>query len=198
MDWPTRPGAPRSRRRAGLLTFALEGETQQPRSARGSEAHAIGLPGANRFVAEGKLLTTNPEKEWRHLMTLNLSLPQDPFDIRPKITVVGVGGAGGNAVNNMIRSKLEGVEFLVANTDAQALQQSPVRAAHPARLDRDQGTGRGRAARRRPHGRRGGGARHRRAAGRLQHGVHHRRHGRRHRHRRRARWSPRSPASRAS
>ena len=41
-------------------------------------------------------------------MTLNLSLPQDPFDIRPKITVVGVGGAGGNAVNNMIRSKLEG------------------------------------------------------------------------------------------
>jgi cell division protein FtsZ len=75
-------------------------------------------------VAEGKLLTTNPEKEWRHLMTLNLSLPQDPFDIRPKITVVGVGGAGGNAVNNMIRSKLEGVDFLVANTDAQALQQS--------------------------------------------------------------------------
>jgi len=57
-------------------------------------------------------------------MTLNLSLPQDPFDIRPKITVVGVGGAGGNAVSNMIRSKLEGVEFLVANTDAQALQQS--------------------------------------------------------------------------
>src|SRR5919201_1500417 len=57
-------------------------------------------------------------------MTLNLSLPQDPFDIRPKITVVGVGGAGGNAGNTMIRSKLEGVDFLVANTDAQALQQS--------------------------------------------------------------------------
>ncbi len=57
-------------------------------------------------------------------MTLNLSLPQDPFDIRPKITVVGVGGAGGNAVNNMIRSKLEGVDFLIANTDAQALQGS--------------------------------------------------------------------------
>ncbi|MBK8161117.1 MAG: cell division protein FtsZ [Rhodospirillaceae bacterium] len=57
-------------------------------------------------------------------MSLNLSLPQDPFDIRPKITVIGVGGAGGNAVSNMIRSKLEGVEFMVANTDAQALQQS--------------------------------------------------------------------------
>ncbi|HEX2593515.1 MAG TPA: cell division protein FtsZ [Rhizomicrobium sp.] len=45
-------------------------------------------------------------------------------DLRPRITVLGVGGAGGNAVNNMIASKLEGVEFVVANTDAQALQQS--------------------------------------------------------------------------
>jgi cell division protein FtsZ len=45
-------------------------------------------------------------------------------ELRPRITVLGVGGAGGNAVNNMISSKLEGVEFLVANTDAQALQQS--------------------------------------------------------------------------
>ncbi len=45
-------------------------------------------------------------------------------EIKPKITVVGVGGAGGNAVNNMIRYKLEGVDFVVANTDAQALTQS--------------------------------------------------------------------------
>jgi cell division protein FtsZ len=43
---------------------------------------------------------------------------------RPRITVIGVGGAGGNAVNNMITSRLEGVEFVVANTDAQALAQS--------------------------------------------------------------------------
>lgn len=42
----------------------------------------------------------------------------------PKIVVIGVGGAGGNAVNNMIRANLEGVTFLVANTDAQALSQS--------------------------------------------------------------------------
>lgn len=48
------------------------------------------------------------------------------IDLRPRITVVGVGGAGGNAVNNMIRAKLEGVEFIVANTDAQALEQSMV------------------------------------------------------------------------
>lgn len=45
-------------------------------------------------------------------------------DLKPRITVVGVGGAGGNAVNNMIRSKLEGVDFIVCNTDAQALGQS--------------------------------------------------------------------------
>jgi len=45
-------------------------------------------------------------------------------DLKPRITVFGVGGAGGNAVDNMIEKELEGVEFVVANTDAQALQQS--------------------------------------------------------------------------
>jgi cell division protein FtsZ len=57
-------------------------------------------------------------------MTLNLSLPNNPHEIKPRITVIGVGGAGGNAVSNMIRSNLEGVEFIIANTDAQALAQS--------------------------------------------------------------------------
>src|SRR5215475_9931842 len=57
-------------------------------------------------------------------MTINLSLPQKESEIKPRITVVGVGGAGGNAVNNMISSALEGVEFIVGNTDAQALGQS--------------------------------------------------------------------------
>jgi cell division protein FtsZ len=56
-------------------------------------------------------------------MTLNLTMP-DEGDLKPRITVFGVGGAGGNAVNNMIDKELEGVEFVVANTDAQALQQS--------------------------------------------------------------------------
>jgi len=51
-------------------------------------------------------------------------LPGSSTELKPKITVIGVGGAGGNAVNNMIASKLEGVEFIVANTDAQALAQS--------------------------------------------------------------------------
>jgi cell division protein FtsZ len=57
-------------------------------------------------------------------MTINLSLPQTESEIKPRITVIGVGGAGGNAVNNMISASLEGVEFIVANTDAQALGQS--------------------------------------------------------------------------
>jgi cell division protein FtsZ len=57
-------------------------------------------------------------------MALNLSMPRNNNEISPRITVIGVGGAGGNAVNNMIRSNLEGVEFIVTNTDAQALAQS--------------------------------------------------------------------------
>ena len=57
-------------------------------------------------------------------MDLNLSVPMEEEILCPKITVIGVGGAGGNAVNNMISSNLEGVEFVVANTDAQAMQQS--------------------------------------------------------------------------
>ena len=57
-------------------------------------------------------------------MTINLSLPQTESEIKPRITVIGVGGAGGNAVNNMISAALEGVEFIVANTDSQALSQS--------------------------------------------------------------------------
>ena len=56
-------------------------------------------------------------------MTLNLSMPGQE-ELAPKITVFGVGGAGGNAVNNMIAKELEGVDFVVANTDAQALQQN--------------------------------------------------------------------------
>src|ERR687885_560227 len=55
---------------------------------------------------------------------INLSIPKDEHEMKPRITVIGVGGAGGNAVNNMIRSNLIGCEFVVCNTDAQALQLS--------------------------------------------------------------------------
>jgi cell division protein FtsZ len=56
-------------------------------------------------------------------MTINLKVP-DLTELKPRITVFGVGGAGGNAVNNMIASGLHGIEFVVANTDAQALLSS--------------------------------------------------------------------------
>ncbi len=56
-------------------------------------------------------------------MTINLSVPEQT-ELKPRITVFGVGGAGGNGVNNMIESGLEGVDFVVANTDAQSLAQS--------------------------------------------------------------------------
>ena len=57
-------------------------------------------------------------------MTINLTVPQTMQELRPRITVVGVGGAGCNAVNNMIDANLEGVDFLVLNTDGQALAHS--------------------------------------------------------------------------
>ncbi len=56
-------------------------------------------------------------------MTINLKIP-DIHEMKPRITVFGVGGAGGNAVNNMITAGLQGVDFVVANTDAQALTGS--------------------------------------------------------------------------
>jgi cell division protein FtsZ len=57
------------------------------------------------------------------IMTIKLTVP-NLSELKPRITVFGVGGAGGNAVNNMIESRLDGVEFVVANTDAQALLQN--------------------------------------------------------------------------
>src|SRR5210317_895046 len=65
------------------------------------------------------------------VMTLNLSLPGQE-ELKPRITVFGVGGAGGNAVNNMIDKNLEGADFVVANTDAQALQKN--RAPHKIQM----------------------------------------------------------------
>ncbi|WP_417804476.1 cell division protein FtsZ [Thalassospira lucentensis] len=58
------------------------------------------------------------------MSTISFSVPETEENLKPKITVIGVGGAGGNAVNNMIASELEGCDFVVANTDSQALSQS--------------------------------------------------------------------------
>ncbi len=57
-------------------------------------------------------------------MSINIG-PAASDDMKPRITVIGIGGAGGNAIANMIASDIEGVEFIVANTDAQALSTSP-------------------------------------------------------------------------
>jgi len=75
-------------------------------------------------------------------MPINLRAPE-VTELKPRITVLGVGGAGGNAVNNMINAKLDGVSFVVANTDAQALAQSKAesRIQLGARLTQGQGAG---------------------------------------------------------
>ncbi|MEM6857262.1 MAG: cell division protein FtsZ [Pseudomonadota bacterium] len=57
-------------------------------------------------------------------MSINIGLAASD-DLRPRITVIGIGGAGGNAIENMIAAEIEGVDFIVANTDAQALSSSP-------------------------------------------------------------------------
>ena len=88
-------------------------------------------------------------------MTINLQMP-DIKELKPKITVFGVGGAGGNAVNNMIPAGLRGVEFVVANTDAQALTIVEGRAPDPDGRRRHRGPRRRLAARSRPRRGRGG------------------------------------------
>ena len=55
---------------------------------------------------------------------INLSMADPEHNLRPRLTVMGVGGAGGNAINNMIRCMLEGCDFIAANTDSQALAMS--------------------------------------------------------------------------
>lgn len=75
-------------------------------------------------------------------MTINLQKP-DITELKPKITVFGVGGGGGNAVNNMIHGGLEGVEFVVANTDAQALTMSAADKVVQLGVDVTEGLGAG-------------------------------------------------------
>ena len=75
-------------------------------------------------------------------MSINLKIP-DIRELKPRITVFGVGGAGGNAVNNMIAAGLQGVDFVVANTDAQALTLSKAERIIQMGVDVTQGLGAG-------------------------------------------------------
>ena len=63
------------------------------------------------------------KREGMGTMSIKLEIPK-MTELKPRITVVGVGGAGGNAVNNMISAGLMGVDFVAANTDSQALAVS--------------------------------------------------------------------------
>ena len=75
-------------------------------------------------------------------MTIKLSMPE-VTELKPRITVIGVGGAGGNAVNNMISSQLEGIDFVVANTDAQALSHALTERRIQLGINATQGLGAG-------------------------------------------------------
>ena len=57
-------------------------------------------------------------------MTLNLTIPENINDAKPKISVIGIGGAGGNAINTMINANINNIDFIAANTDGQALSRS--------------------------------------------------------------------------
>ena len=66
-------------------------------------------------------------------MTLHLQMPSQVNNLSPRILVVGVGGAGGNIINSMKESGVEGVEFLNVNTDSQQLKHSKVEKNTPIR-----------------------------------------------------------------
>lgn len=100
----------------------------QKSDLRGVSFFKADLRGA-QFTRDQALLIAKTKPKYRPTRVasrrtgLNLKMPDQPY-LRPRITVVGVGGAGTKAVDNMIYESLEGVDFVVANTDAQALQQS--------------------------------------------------------------------------
>ncbi|MBP9691900.1 MAG: cell division protein FtsZ [Alphaproteobacteria bacterium] len=76
-------------------------------------------------------------------MTTTILQKEDKKELKPRITVIGVGGAGGNAVNNMIRGELQGVKFITSNTDAQALSLSLAEAKIQLGFQATQGLGAG-------------------------------------------------------
>ena len=77
-------------------------------------------------------------------MSIKLAVPEkNIIQLKPRISVIGVGGGGGNAVNNMISKKLEGIDFIVANTDAQALENSKTQRRIQLGLETTKGLGAG-------------------------------------------------------
>ena len=109
------------------------------------------------------------------------------MDTQPQeavIKVIGVGGCGGNAVDHMIDEGVQGVEFICANTDAQALKRNQAKTQLQLGATVTKGLGAGANPDVGRQAARGGSRAHHRADRGRGHAVHHRRHGRRHRHRR--------------
>ena len=80
----------------------------------------------------------------RYTMSIKLAVPEkNVMQLKPRISVIGVGGGGGNAVNNMITQNLEGIDFIVANTDAQALENSKASRKIQLGLETTKGLGAG-------------------------------------------------------
>jgi len=98
--------------------------------------NAPAYPGSESSVSTAQAAARGDE------MTINLQMP-DIRELKPHITVFGVGGAGGNAVNNMISAGLQGCEFVVANTDAQALTSTKAKRVIQIGLEATQGLGAG-------------------------------------------------------
>lgn len=77
-------------------------------------------------------------------MSIKLAVPEkNVMQLKPRISVIGVGGGGGNAVNNMITQNLDGIDFIVANTDAQALENSKASRKIQLGLETTKGLGAG-------------------------------------------------------
>jgi cell division protein FtsZ len=86
----------------------------------GRDSGLLPYLGRNRDDIDGR----RSIKQARRQVMINLSMAEPDNILRPRLSVIGIGGAGGNAINNMIRSNLEGCDFICANTDSQALAQS--------------------------------------------------------------------------
>src|SRR5947208_14209874 len=95
---------------------------------------------ASRFGREEKTITPEVREPGR---SINISIIDDPPITGARIKVIGVGGGGGNAVNRMIDAGIEGIEFIVANTDLQALKRSraPIKIQLGGKLTKGLGAG---------------------------------------------------------
>src|SRR3546814_2694489 len=113
-----------------------------PASQKCNAVTGIRAAGPPSGGSHGKAGGKGSPLQGEYRMSINIGPPQ--FDeLKPRIAVIGVGGAGGNAIANMIAARVAGVDFVVANTDAQALNASPDERRIQLRTQFSQGLGAG-------------------------------------------------------